>query len=245
MSLQVPTRLLEIQARSSRRIHTDWYKIDNKADTSEAEVWIYGPIGDPYGDGSGVSASEFARELAALKVDNIKVRLNTEGGSVFEGVAIYNAIAEHPARVDVVVDSLAASAGSFIAMAGDTVTMTRNARMMIHDAQGLAMGPAKDMREMADLLDSLSDNIADIYVQKAGGTVADWRVLMAKDTWFTAQEAVDAGLADEVQDGYKKRAPRNSLDTVQSGEGGAEEINPPPSVIDIVGLREAMKGAFT
>lgn len=235
--LTVPKRLLELQAKAVVR-QSNWYKIDNRASTGEAEIWIYGTIGDIYGDGSGVSASVFAQELAALDVQNIKVRMNTEGGSVFEGVAIYNAIQEHPAHVAVVVDSLAASAGSFIAMAGDTVAMARNARMMIHDAHGMVMGTSSDMREMSALLDDLSDNIADIYVQRAGGTVADWRALMAKDTWFTAEQAVDAGLADKVLDkGYQKRAPQSKLDTSPSTDD-------PPPPIDIVGLREALKGVF-
>jgi ATP-dependent protease ClpP protease subunit len=114
--------------------------------------------------------------------------------------------------------------------------MTRNARMMIHDARGFAMGPAADMREMADLLDDLSNNIADIYVQKAGGTIATWRELMAKDTWFSAEQAVDAGLADEISGmKYKKRAPQSKLDTVQP-----EPEHPP---FDLDGLRNALKGA--
>jgi ATP-dependent Clp endopeptidase proteolytic subunit ClpP len=230
---------LELQAKAKKS--DSWYNINNSADDT-AEVWIYGAIGDPYGDGSGVSASVFAQELAQVKASNIKVRLNTEGGSVFEGVAIYNAIKDHSAHVDVVVDSLAASAGSFIAMAGDTITMTRNARMMIHDAHGFTMGPAADMREMADLLDDLSNNIADIYVQKAGGTVAEWRELMSKDTWFTAEQAVDAGLADKISGKeYKKRTASNKLDNGQPGR--VVDIDPPPSY-DFEGLRNALRGVL-
>lgn len=224
--LTVSPRLSEIQSRAQRGARTEWYKIANK-DSDEAEIRIYGMIGDLYGDGSGISASDFADELAQVTASTMKVRINSEGGSVFEGVAIYNALLEHPAKVNVIVDALAASAASFIAMAGDTVTMTRNGRMMIHDAQGFVMGPASDMREMAALLDDLSDNIADIYVQKAGEDIAHWRTLMSKDTWFSAQAAVEAGLADGIQGGSK---------------AASNTLNPPP-VLDIDGLRNALKGA--
>jgi hypothetical protein len=94
---------------------------------------------------------------------------------------------------------LAASAASFIAMASDEIVMGRNSEMMIHDAWGICMGPAVDMRDLADKLDHLSNNIASIYAGKAGGTTADWRVPMLAETWYSAEEAVAAGLADRVE----------------------------------------------
>src|SRR5690606_8034659 len=104
---------------------------------------------------------------------------------------------QHQAHVTVIVDSLAASIASVIAMAGDRVVMAKNATMMIHDGHGLSIGNAADMREMADLLDKVSDNIASVYAERAGGDVAEWRERMRAETWYSADEAVSAGLADE------------------------------------------------
>jgi ATP-dependent protease ClpP protease subunit len=171
---------------------TDWYRIVNKADRS-ASVMIYDEIGF-----YGVSATDFVKEISALDVDSIEVQINSPGGDVFDGIAIYNALKNHPAKVTTRVDGIAASAASFIAQAGDDRVMTRNGQMMIHDASGLCIGNAADMRSMTDLLDKASDNIADIYEQASGKPAAEWRVAMLAETWYSADEAVAAGLADSV-----------------------------------------------
>lgn len=170
-----------------------WYTITNVSST-EAEIAIYDEIGQ-----YGVTASAFIAELKALKAKQITLYLNSPGGQLFDGLAMYNALRRHPAQVDVIVDSLAASAASFIAMAGDTVTMAPHSQMMIHDAMGLVIGNAADMREMADFLDKSSDNLAAIYAGKAGGTVEEWRERMRVTSWFSDREAVEAGLADRVE----------------------------------------------
>jgi hypothetical protein len=126
------------------------------------------------------------------------VYLNSPGGEVFDGIAIHTALVMSRAHVTTFVTGVAASAASFIAMAGDTIKMARNATMMIHDASGLAWGNAATMRAEADLLDKLSDNIADMYAQQAGGTAADWRAAMQRETWYTGREALQAGLIDEI-----------------------------------------------
>lgn len=169
----------------------DWYRITNRAGL--AEIAIYDEIGM-----LGVSAQDFVAELRGLKAERIDLHLNSPGGEVFEGFAIYNALREHPAQVHVQVDSLAASIASVIAMAGDRIEMAKTATMMIHDGMGLAVGNAADMRKTADLLDQMSDTIAGVYADRAGGTVADWRDRMRAETWYTAQEALDAGLCDAI-----------------------------------------------
>jgi ATP-dependent Clp endopeptidase proteolytic subunit ClpP len=173
-----------------------WYRIQNAADGTDApaEVFIYDTIGSYY----GVTASDFVRDIAGVDSDAITVRINSPGGDVFDGIAIMNALRGHKATITTVVDGLAASAASFIAMAGDEVVMNRNSEMMIHDASGWASGKAKDMIAMAANLERASNNIASIYADKAGGTAEDWRAAMTAETWYTAQEAVDAGLADRV-----------------------------------------------
>lgn len=176
-----------------RQGRTDWYRITNHAETDTAELYIYDEIGY-----FGVTAADLVNELKGVTAKSINVRVNSPGGDVFDGIAILNALRQHPAAVNVVVDSLAASAASFIAMAGDTVTMAPNSQMMIHAASGLTIGNAADMREMADLLDKMTTNIASIYAGRAGGKVEDWLAAMNTETWYSAEEAVAAGLADKV-----------------------------------------------
>jgi ATP-dependent protease ClpP protease subunit len=180
------------RAREAMRTEhtTPWYRIDNRA-SGASDVYLYSEIGF-----WGVTADDFVKDLSAVKGDTINLRINSEGGEVFDGITIFNALRNHAATVNVTVDGLAASAASFIAMAGDTITMDRGSQMMIHDAQTVALGNAASMRDTADLLDKASNTIASMYAERAGGTVADWRKTMAKDTWYTAEEAVAAGLAD-------------------------------------------------
>lgn len=159
-----------------------------------ADMYIYDEIGY-----WGVTATDVVDQLAGMRnVSSLTVHVNSPGGDVFDGVAIYNALADHSAAVNVIVDGLAASAASFIAMAGDTVTMNRSSQMMIHDASGLCIGNATDMAAMQAMLDRTSDTIAAMYAARAGGNTASWRDLMRAETWYSAAEAVTAGLADEA-----------------------------------------------
>ncbi|MFE7973001.1 head maturation protease, ClpP-related [Streptomyces shenzhenensis] len=171
-----------------------WYRITNAADSDEAEVLLYDEIGGWW----GYTADQLISELRQITAPKMRVRVNSPGGSVFEGIAIANALRSHPASVTVQVDGIAASIASVIAMAGDRVEMAPQTMLMIHDASGLCMGNAADMEEMAELLDLISDNIADAYAAKAGGTREQWRDLMRNESWYLPDEAVAAGLADEA-----------------------------------------------
>lgn len=164
-----------------------------------ATLRLFDPV-DSWGGDWGVSAKEFAVALGMLPEDThtIQLHINSPGGEVFEAVTILNQLRQHPAKVVAVVDGLAASAASFIATGADEVVMAPNATLMIHDAWGITIGDATDMRKAGDLLDRLSNNIAAIYASKAGGTTEDWRTAMLAESWYSAQEAVDAGLADSV-----------------------------------------------
>lgn len=164
-----------------------------------AVVRLYDPI-DSWGEWWGVSAKEMAAVLDDLpdSVDTVELHINSPGGEVTEGVAILNLLRQHPARVVAIVDGVAASAASFLACAVDELVMAPNSELMIHDAWGLVVGNAEDMRQMADDLDRFSNNIASIYQAKAGGTVDEWRAAMERETWYSAAEAVAAGLADRV-----------------------------------------------
>ncbi len=172
-------------------------QVVNKKDSSPAELRIYDAIGGWF----GITATEVAEALDGIAEDrDLTVRLNSPGGDVFDGTAIYNLLRSRAGQVDVVVDGLAASAASFIAQAGDSITMNRGTQMMIHDAIGFIIGNANDHREQVALLDRISDEIAGIYAARAGEKVEDWRARMLATTWYSASEAVEAGLADTSSD---------------------------------------------
>ncbi|GAA5119115.1 phage major capsid protein [Haloechinothrix salitolerans] len=173
-----------------------WFRITN-ADGERAELFIYGAIGDDW-DPDDVTAGDFTRRLRDITAPVIDLHINSPGGLVFDGIAIYNALRNHPARVEVTVDGVAASAASFVAMAGDDVAIEKPAKMMIHDAGGLTIGNAQDHQEMADLLNELSQTIAQVYADRAGGTADEWRDRMRAETWFSSAQAVATGLADRV-----------------------------------------------
>lgn len=172
--------------------NSGWFRIRNLADGA-AQVHIYNEIGI-----GGITASQFKADLDNLTADNIELRLNSIGGDVYDGIAIHNAIRDHPAEVHIIVDGVAASIASVIAMAGDKVTMARGSQMMIHDAFTGVVGNAGHLRAQADLLDRYSNTIAEFYAGKAGGSTGHWRERMRAETWYDANEAVKAGLADEV-----------------------------------------------
>lgn len=179
--------------RARVRPDASWYKITNNAGTGNAIIHLYDEIGY-----WGVTAAEFLAELKAITAPAIELHISSPGGEVFDGIALYNALRAHSARVTVHVDGLAASIASVIAMAGDRIVMAPHSQMMIHDAMTVAVGNAADMREAADHLDRQSENIAGIYAERAGGTVRQWRSRMVAESWYYAAEAVEAGLADEV-----------------------------------------------
>lgn len=186
---------MTLRARNRVKLTTsrDWYRIDNKTDDEASAVYIYDEIGF-----FGVTAQQFVDDLNNIDAKRIDLHLNSPGGEVWDGLAIYNALRDHQAQVTVHVDGLAASAASFITTAADRVIMGRGAQMMIHDALGLTLGNAADHREMADLLDRTSNSIAEFYAARAGGTVEQWRQRMRDETWYIGEEAVKAGLADEA-----------------------------------------------
>lgn len=179
------------------------FTCEAKADS--ADIHVYGTIGQDFW-GDGVDPTAFVKTLAGLDVAEVRVWVNSPGGDAFGGMAMLNAMRRHPARITVTVDGLAASAASFIAMGGDELVMSRSSTLMIHDASGLCWGNAADMADMQVMLDKVSDNIAEVYAEKAGGEVGTWREAMRAETWYTAEEAVAAGLADRVDTSRKASA---------------------------------------
>lgn len=173
------------------------------------EILIYSDIGPE--EWGGVSAKSIKAQLDKIgDAEEITVRINSPGGDVFDGFAIYNLLAQHPAKINVKVDGWAASAASVIMMAGDTREVAANALVMIHNPWTMAIGDASNMRKTADLLDQIKDSIITTY--KAGTTLEDEEIvaLMDAETWFDAQGAIDAGLATAVV-GKSDKATKNTV----------------------------------
>ena len=164
-------------------------------EVKDNELRLYGEIGG-YFEG-GISAKEFASVLDSADGD-LKLYLNSDGGDVFDGLAIYNQISRYPHDVTVVVDSLAASIASVIAMAADELVMMPQSFLMIHNPWTAAIGDAGEFRGIADLLDLIGGQIADIYATKSGQTTGRFLDLMAGETWLTANDAIELGLADRI-----------------------------------------------
>lgn len=182
-----------------------WYSVCNKAgDPKTAAVEIYDDIIPFY----GVDAISFRDELKALgdDIDTIDLHIHSRGGNVYEAVAIMNTLRQHNATVITTVDSVAASAAGFIAVgASDELIMADNSELMAHLPWVMAIGDAADMRKAADRLDQIATNIASIFADKAGGSIDDWMDVLTEETWWSAQEAVDAGIADRVLKAPKRK----------------------------------------
>jgi ATP-dependent Clp protease, protease subunit len=184
----------------SQRVASGYRVVRNAANDS-AEIYLYGIIGSAgwFSDGSEISADQFRKDLKALgNIKSLDVRINSEGGDVFDGKAIYTLLTQHKAKVSVYIDGLAASAASFIAMAGDTIAIAESGFMMIHNAWSFAIGNAADLRQSADLLDAVDGTLIDVYAARSNGDKAEIKQMMADETWMNGKEAVLKGFADEL-----------------------------------------------
>ena len=190
------------------------------------KLLLYGEIGWE------VRAAEFVPAIDAVTDSHIDLHISSPGGDVFEALTIMNALKEHPATKTVYIDGLAASAASFIAVGiGGEVIMRPGAEMMIHNAQGGAWGDMNDMHAIIERLESASATIADIYAAKTGTDAAEWRAAMDAETWFSADEALDAGLVDRVEaagEGVDNRKLAGVSNTVRGGRYRRREDAPAP-----------------
>jgi ATP-dependent Clp protease, protease subunit len=170
-----------------------WFRAQ-RSDDGNAEITIYDEIG-----AWGITAKDLHEELRAIgSVPKIYVRINSPGGEVFDALAIHNMLQRHRAFIEVSIDGIAASSASLVAMAGDVVRMPGNAMMMIHDPGGVVVGRSREMRDLADALDKVKQAMIAAYSAKSGRDGEELAALMEDETWLTAKEAVELGLADEV-----------------------------------------------
>lgn len=173
--------------------------IRNAPTTGRTVVRLYGVIGQSYWDEESVSAGDLARTLDTIGPNGIDLHINSGGGDVFDGIAMHGMLLDHPSDVEVMVQGIAASAASFISMAGDKVRVQKPAKMMIHNARGVGWGVDKhEARELGDLLEEIDTTIAQMYADRSGTDAAEWSAYMDAETWFSASRAVEVGLADEV-----------------------------------------------
>jgi ATP-dependent protease ClpP protease subunit len=213
-----------------------FYALEKTAD-NETTVTLYDEIG-----AFGAGSKEFLSDLTKLSGQHIHLRINSPGGSVVEGTAIYNALRRHEGGLTVHIDAMAASMASVIAMAGKPVFMADNALLMLHNPWTVSMGESKDLRKEADLLDKLKVNLRNAYVRKTGMEADRITEMMDAETWLDAVEAVALGFADAIEEGVAAAATatpaqlRARFDTFAQGMTQQPEIQEPtaPEVLDTV-----------
>ncbi len=198
---------------------------ENAAD--EATIYLYDVIVNDSSWG-GISAIDFVRELAAAQVGTIHLRINSPGGEVFAAQAMVQAVKEHPAKVVAHIDGLAASSASWLALSADEVHIASGGMIMIHQAMTYAVGNAKDMHATAAMLEKIDRVLVDLYVEATGQTeerIAEW---MAAETWFSAQEAVDAGFASSIATAEAKNLKAWNLSSYANAPpmGGSDKKSP-------------------
>lgn len=178
---------------------SDFKIIVNKAQT-EAELLIYGSVGDDYWDDAAVSAKKFSDELNKLPstISKIILRLNSPGGSVFDGIAIYERLKQHKASVDVYIDGISASIATVIMMAGDNIFIGEGSMIMIHKPLTMTWGNRDEHDKSIVILDKIEDQMTGIYARKTGKTRAEISNMLQDDYWMTAEEALTNGFVTEI-----------------------------------------------
>ena len=178
------------------------YQIVKNKDSNISDIYLYGDIGESDWFTESVSAKDFIKQLGSVNSETINLHINSYGGSVTDGLAIYNNLKSHPAKVNVTIDGVAASIASIIAMAGDTISMAEGSLLMIHAPWTVIAGDSNDLREEAELLDKITRNMAGIYASKTGLSEDDLMNLLTdgKDHWFDVEEAIDLGLINEIEE---------------------------------------------
>jgi len=195
--------------KKAKNNKASWYSIKAAANNQPAEVLLYDEIGF-----WGVTAADFIADFNAINDSNITLRINSPGGSVFEGMAIYNAIRRHKATITTQIDGIAASMASIIALAGDYIKMSETAYYMIHNPFGFSMGTAKDLRKDAQLLDEMADQMVNIYQSKSTLSREEIIAAMDDETWYTGPTALTAGFVSELTETLDAAACYHGTDAV-------------------------------
>ena len=210
----------------------NWYRVERNA--ASTELFIFDEIG-----AYGITSKQFVNDLRRVSSPVLRLHINSPGGSVDDGLAIFNWLKSYPGTVETYNDALAASIASVIFMAGEKRIMAPHSRLMMHEAMAMGMGFASDFEKMTERLRDCTQNIAEIYAETAGDSVDNWLGRMAEETWYGADEAVAAGLAtevgrDESADAFKiaanfnlsrfRKAPKIEAPEVERNQMGASTV---------------------
>lgn len=218
-----------------------FWSFSNDASSGHGKLYLYGPIDSMTWWGDEITPSQFQVDLDALgDISQLDVYINSDGGDVFAGQAIHSMLKRHPANVTVHVDGLAASIASVIAMAGDQVLMPRNAMMMVHNPWTIAIGNADDLRKMADDLDQIRESLIAAYQDKTGMERDQLIALLDAETWLTADEAVEYGFADEIEESKQVAASvRNGRLVINGQEMDLSAYRHPPKFVVAVPMPQS------
>lgn len=200
----------------------------------EAKLTIYGDIGESYWYDS-TSAGDVERILKDIKADTIHVHINSGGGDAFDGIAIFNQLRNHGSKIVIHIDGLAASAASLIAMAADELIMNTGSMLMIHEASTIAWGNKSDFKKTLNALEGIDKSIADIYMTRFLGEREEIDQLIAAESWFTASEAVELGLADSIDEKQTQADPEDIKNSIlQRFRNKNQQPNsaPQPNILD-------------
>jgi ATP-dependent Clp protease, protease subunit len=184
----------------------------------DATITMFEMIGDDYWSGGGVTAKKVASQLRAIGDRPVTVQINSPGGDMFEGIAIYNVLREHPQPITVQVMGMAASAASVIAMAGDDIQVGASSFLMIHNCWVLAMGNRNDMRELADWLEPFDSAMVGLYAQRTGRDAKEIASWMDKETYMSGTQAVERGFADDL-------LPADAMKTDENAKASDRQVN--------------------
>ena len=181
-------------------------------DTKKNEIYLYDVIGPS--DFGMIDAGQVVDALKKMEGKRVTVRINTPGGSVDEGIAMFNAMRRHGGGIDTVVDGIAASMGSYLMLAGEKRTISKNSMVMVHNPMTIAWGNAIDMRKTADVLDKYLERMLPDYSAKTGKTVDELKPLLDAETWFVGKEIIDNGFAEIMDDSDGEEATMKGLHTI-------------------------------
>ncbi len=226
----------EAAKRAKRKFGTDevyderpeWFNLTMLNDRT-AEIKIYGALTEfPWVDDE-VSASQVYNDLSGLDADTVHVRINSPGGSVFEGLAIYSLLQEQSAKVIAHIDGIAASAATFVALGADEIHMNPGGQFMIHKPYTLEVGNSDEMRKTADTLDRIEAGMVALYQRKTKATKGEIRSMVADETWLTAEEALELGFVDEIKEGQvleDEQPTAQATDTISEPVAAQKDFQP-------------------
>lgn len=192
-----------------------YLNMEKPKNQGENDIYVYGTIGESWWEES-VSANAIKRKLSNVKDGDIHLYINSFGGSVFDGISIYNQLKRHSSKVIVHVDGIAASAASLIAMAGDEIIMPANSMLMVHRASTFAWGNREVFEQQLNALDKIDQSVTNTYMNRFIGERSEMEELLKNETWLTAEECKAFGLCDEISEETEEPSEEQSSEDIKN-----------------------------